>query len=82
MAKSDNNLVVGLDIGTSKVLVIVAEVSPDGDIEIIGVGHHPARSQCCYMQLVRSLRPCVLWLRGESVRQTVQELLSLSIYNK
>ncbi len=43
MAKSDNNLVVGLDIGTSKVLVIVAEVSPDGDIEIIGVGHHPAR---------------------------------------
>jgi len=43
MAKSDNNRVVGLDIGTSKVLVIVAEISPDGDIEIIGVGHHPAR---------------------------------------
>ncbi len=43
MAKSDNNPVVGLDIGTSKVLVIVAEISPDGDIEIIGVGHHPAR---------------------------------------
>lgn len=43
MAKSNNNLVVGLDIGTSKVLVVVAEVSPDGDIEIIGVGHHPSR---------------------------------------
>lgn len=43
MAKNNNNLVVGLDIGTSKVLVVVAEVSPDGDIEIIGVGHHPSR---------------------------------------
>ena len=41
--KSNNNLIVGLDIGTSKVLAIVGEVSPDGELEIIGVGHHPAR---------------------------------------
>jgi cell division protein FtsA len=41
--KSNNNLVVGLDIGTSKVLVIVVEVSEDGEMEVIGVGHHPAR---------------------------------------
>lgn len=32
------NLIVGLDIGTSKVVSIVAEVSPDNEIEIIGLG--------------------------------------------
>lgn len=41
--KDDDRLVVGLDIGTSKVLAIVGEVSADGQVEIIGVGHHPAR---------------------------------------
>lgn len=41
--KDDDRLVVGLDIGTSKVLAIVGEVSADGEVEIIGVGHHPAR---------------------------------------
>lgn len=41
--KNESNLIVGLDIGTSKVLAIVGEVSVDGEIEIIGVGHHPAR---------------------------------------
>ncbi|MDX1488983.1 MAG: cell division protein FtsA, partial [Acidiferrobacterales bacterium] len=44
MAKRDDErLVVGLDIGTSKVLAIVGEVSPMGEVEIIGVGHHPSR---------------------------------------
>ena len=41
--KSNSNLVVGLDIGTSKVLVIVVEVGPDDVMEVIGVGHHPAK---------------------------------------
>ncbi len=41
--KTDSRLIVGLDIGTSKVLAIVGEVNPAGEIEIIGVGHHPAR---------------------------------------
>lgn len=39
----DNNFIVGVDIGTSKVLAIVANVLPDGQLEIIGVGSHPAR---------------------------------------
>ncbi|MFL6622616.1 MAG: cell division protein FtsA [Sulfurifustaceae bacterium] len=44
MAKKDDaRLVVGLDIGTSKVLAIVGEVGATGDVEIIGVGHHPSR---------------------------------------
>ena len=41
--KSDQNLLVGLDIGTSKVVAIVADVTPEGDIDIIGIGTHPSR---------------------------------------
>jgi cell division protein FtsA len=44
MAKrSDRNLLVGLDIGTSKVVAIVGEVKADGVLEIIGIGSHPSR---------------------------------------
>ncbi len=41
--KGDARLVVGLDIGTSKVLAIVGEITKEGAIEIIGVGHQPSR---------------------------------------
>lgn len=37
------NLIVGLDIGTSKVVSVVAEVLPDKTIEIVGIGSHPSR---------------------------------------
>jgi cell division protein FtsA len=41
--RPDKNLIVGLDIGTSKVVAIVGEVELDGAINIIGIGHHPSR---------------------------------------
>ncbi len=41
--KAEKNLIVGLDIGTSKVVAIVAEVSTDGNMEVIGIGSHPSR---------------------------------------
>src|SRR3990170_2140770 len=41
--RDDEKLIVGLDIGTSKVLAIVGELTPTGEVEIIGVGHHPSR---------------------------------------
>jgi cell division protein FtsA len=42
--REKNNLIVGLDIGTSKVVAIVGEVSAEGDeVEIIGIGQHPSR---------------------------------------
>jgi len=41
--KTDNNLIVGLDIGTTKVVALVGEVLPDGRVEVIGVGSHPSR---------------------------------------
>ena len=39
----DPNLIVGLDIGTSKVVAVVGEVCPDGTIKVVGIGAHPAR---------------------------------------
>ncbi len=39
----ERNLIVGLDIGTAKVAVIIGEVLPDGEIAIVGVGNHPSR---------------------------------------
>ncbi|MBT8130854.1 MAG: cell division protein FtsA, partial [Gammaproteobacteria bacterium] len=41
--RSDRKLVVGLDIGTSKVVAIVGELNVDGELEIIGIGLHPSR---------------------------------------
>jgi len=43
MVKEAKNLIVGLDIGTSKVVAIVAEVMPDGALNIIGLGTQPSR---------------------------------------
>ena len=40
---TDRNLIVGLDIGTTKVAALVGEVLPDGEINIIGLGTHAAR---------------------------------------
>ena len=40
---SDKNLIVGLDIGTSKVAAIVGEVTPEGTIDVIGIGSNRSR---------------------------------------
>lgn len=39
----ERDLIVGLDIGTSKVKAVVGEVLPDGNISIVGVGEHKSR---------------------------------------
>ena len=41
--RGDKNLIVGLDIGTSKVVAIVGEINDDGMIEVVGIGSHPSR---------------------------------------
>ena len=44
MAKvADRKLVVGLDIGTSKISVAVGEVTPENKLSIVGVGNQPSR---------------------------------------
>jgi len=41
--KTEKSLVVGLDVGTSKVVAIVGEIQADGSVEVIGLGSHPCR---------------------------------------
>ncbi len=41
--KADKNLIVGLDIGTSKVVAIVGEITPEDEIEILGIGSSQSR---------------------------------------
>ena len=41
--RDHKNLIVALDIGTSKIIAIVAEVTPDNGFEIVGMGQHPSR---------------------------------------
>ncbi|MES9916849.1 MAG: cell division protein FtsA, partial [Candidatus Thiodiazotropha sp. 4PDIV1] len=41
--RSEKNLIIGLDIGTSKVVAIVGEIKADNGIEIIGIGSHTSR---------------------------------------
>src|SRR5205823_12809042 len=42
MAQKKGELLVGLDIGTTKICCIVGEVTPEG-IDVIGIGTHPSR---------------------------------------
>ena len=40
--KSEKNMIVSLDIGTSKVVAVVAEIGPDDSIEVVGIGSCPS----------------------------------------
>ena len=40
---TDKRMIVGLDIGTSKVVAVVGEVDVEGVIEVVGIGSHPSR---------------------------------------
>ena len=39
----EKRMIVGLDIGTSKVVAIVGEINSDGRIEVVGLGSHPSK---------------------------------------
>jgi cell division protein FtsA len=41
--KTGNELIVGLDIGTTKIIALVGAVNNDGIVEVIGIGSHPSR---------------------------------------
>ena len=41
--KPEKNLLVGLDIGTSKIVAIVGEITEGNTLEVIGFGQHPSR---------------------------------------
>ena len=42
MAKEYKDIVVGLDIGTAKIMAVVAEVMPGGDLKLAGLGVAPS----------------------------------------
>ncbi len=39
----EGKMIVGLDIGTSKVVAIVGDITPEGVVEVVGIGSHPSR---------------------------------------
>lgn len=41
--KIEKNIITGLDIGTSKIIALIGEITADGAIEIIGIGRHPSK---------------------------------------
>jgi cell division protein FtsA len=40
ISRDAKNIIVGMDIGTSKIVTIVGEIMPEGTLEVIGVGMH------------------------------------------
>jgi len=42
-SSQSSNIIVGLDIGTSKIAAIVGKINSDGGIEVIGIGTHPSK---------------------------------------
>ncbi|MFT4173568.1 MAG: cell division protein FtsA [Rhodocyclaceae bacterium] len=42
MSKDNKDIIVGLDIGTSKITAMVAEMKPDGRVEVLGVATQPS----------------------------------------
>ena len=61
---AQNDLVVGLDIGTTKILCLVAEIIGPGDVEIIGVSTHPSKG--LQRGIVVNIESTV-----QSIRQTI-----------
>ena len=43
MSRDNKDLVVGLDIGTSKIVALVAEITPEGRLNVIGMGSQDSR---------------------------------------
>jgi cell division protein FtsA len=42
MSRENKDLVVGLDIGTTKITCVVAESGPDGQFQVVGMGAQPS----------------------------------------
>src|SRR5256885_11433148 len=43
MARKSSDIIVGLDIGTTKIAAVVGEIGADDGLDIIGIGTHPSR---------------------------------------
>ncbi|WP_323815333.1 cell division protein FtsA [Cellvibrio sp. NN19] len=63
---NDNKMIVGLDIGTSKVVAIVGAITPEGQLEIVGIGSH--RSNGLKKGVVVNIESTVL-----SIQRAIEE---------
>ena len=63
---SENKMFVGLDIGTSKVVAIVGAITPEGQLEIVGIGSH--RSNGLKKGVVVNIESTVL-----SIQRAIEE---------
>lgn len=63
---SDNKMIVGLDIGTSKIVAIVGAITPEGRLEIVGIGSH--RSNGLKKGVVVNIESTVL-----SIQRAIEE---------
>lgn len=66
MAKENKDLVVGLDIGTSKVMAVVAEVQEDSALKVLGLGVAPSNGM--KRGVVVNIDACV-----QSIQQAIRE---------
>ncbi len=67
-------MIVGLDIGTSKVVALVGEVAADGTLEIVGIGTHPSRG--LKKGVVVNIESTV-----QSIQRAVEEAYTLSLHD-
>ena len=70
--RPDKNLIVGLDIGTSKVVAIVGEINPEGRLEIIGLGSHASKG--LKKGVVVNIDSTV-----QSIQRAIEEVLGLRV---
>ena len=66
MRNETKELIVGLDIGTSKVVVAVAEILPEAGFQVIGLGQ--SRSEGLRKGVVVNIEATVRSIRGRSRR--------------
>ena len=66
MAKEYRDLIVGLDIGTSKIMCVVAEVQADAALKVLGLGVSPSSGM--KRGVVVNIDACV-----QSILQAVRE---------
>ncbi len=66
MARKKENILVGLDIGTTKICAIVCEIVDDKRIDVIGIGTHPSKG--LKKGMVVNIDSTV-----ESIKRTIEE---------
>ena len=52
MSRDSKEFIVGLDIGTTKIVALVAEINPEGRLNIVGMGSQDSRGLIAIMSVL------------------------------